>query len=155
MVVGLLIVGDCMLLLNDSLSGLRTHCMVNQDSWTSIHFIQIYIIYLFTDNWGWCTVSCHVTTEMNFTILINWKLLFQQAICYLNFRWANILHAWQLILWTDCLKIQNTLQQITYLSKPDLYPFASQAISQECRNDPFASEILLLAFDVDGKMGLL
>ena len=35
----------------------------------------------------------------------------------------------QLILWTDCLKIQNTF---TFSSEPNIYPFASQGSSQEC-----------------------
>ena len=53
----------------------------------------------------------------------------KQVICYLSFRWVNMLHAWTI----NCLRIQNTLlQSCTSPPKHDLYIFA---ISQECWNN--------------------
>ena len=70
----------------------------------------------------------------------------------LSFRWVNTLHAWtekktkktsyllsdcmhgELYLLIDWLRIQNTLQQ-SPPPKADIYPFASQAHSQECRTN--------------------
>ena len=112
------------------------------------------------------------------------ELSFQQAICYLGFRWVNILHAWTensvnrlvknpktncpcihtvkrelpfhkpfgdsylsfrwvniLHAWTVNFVNRFVKNPIIFAPKPDLDPFASQAISQECQNYFFASQM--------------
>lgn len=55
------------------------------------------------------------------------ELSFQQSICYLSFRWVNILHAWTIN--SVNRRIQKHITVITFSSKPIIYPSISQASS--------------------------
>ena len=69
------------------------------------------------------------------------ELSFQQAICYLSFRSVNILHAWTENSVNRLVKNSKHNTAITSSLKPYLYPFAWQAISQECQNYLSASQM--------------
>ena len=53
----------------------------------------------------------------------------------------NVLHAWTENSVNELVKNPKHITAITSPAKPDRYPFASQAISQECQNYSSASQM--------------